>query len=150
MFGEKHERTWITPPVRPTRGSWPCAKPGASSGHEEGSVNVSHVHCQVTDLSGAVRWFGECCDVTPSFRDAHMAVLVFDKFTLILDAAAADSVATIGFNSADCDADLAMMTARGAIVLEPPQDRPYGARVAYVKGPGALKIELEQLLRSKE
>jgi predicted enzyme related to lactoylglutathione lyase len=57
-------------------------------------------------------------------------------------------VATIGFDSADCDADVAAMVARGAIVLEPPQDRPYGARVAYIKGPGALKIELEQLLRS--
>jgi uncharacterized glyoxalase superfamily protein PhnB len=73
--------------------------------------------------------------------------LVFDQFTLILDAAAADSVATIGFNSADCDADCAGMAARGAIVLQPPQDRPYGARVAYIKGPGVLTIELEQVLR---
>lgn len=111
-------------------------------------MNVSHVHCQMTDLSGAVRWFGERCGVTPSFSDARMAVLVFDQFTLILDAAPTDSVATIGFNSADCDADFAAMVARGAIVLEPPQDRPYGARVAYIKGPGALKIELEQMLRS--
>jgi predicted enzyme related to lactoylglutathione lyase len=109
-------------------------------------VKVSHVHCQMTDLSGAVRWFGERCDVVPSFSDARMAVLVFDEFTLILDAAPADSVVTIGFNSADCDADFAAMVARGAVVLEPPRDRPYGARVAYIKGPGALKIELEQVL----
>jgi predicted enzyme related to lactoylglutathione lyase len=111
-------------------------------------VNISHVHCQVADLSGAVRWFGERCGVTPSFIDARMAVLVFDQFTLILDAGPTDSVATVGFNSADCDADFAAMVARGAVVLEPPQDRPYGARVAYFKGPGALKIELEQLLPS--
>lgn len=111
-------------------------------------MNVSHVHCQMTDLPGAVRWFRERCGVTPSFSDDRMAVLVFDEFTLILDAAPADSVATIGFNSDDCDADFAAMVARGAIVLEPPQDRPYGARVAYIKGPGALTIELEQLLRS--
>jgi predicted enzyme related to lactoylglutathione lyase len=110
-------------------------------------MNISHVHCQVADLSEAVRWFGERCDVTPSFRDDRMAVLVFDQFTLILDAAPTDSVATIGFNSADCDADFAAMVARGATVLEPPRDRPYGARVAYFQGPGALKIELEQLLR---
>jgi uncharacterized glyoxalase superfamily protein PhnB len=67
---------------------------------------------------------------------------------LILDAAPTDSVATIGFSSADCDADFTVMVKRGAVVLEPPQHRPYGARVAYFKGPGALKIELEQLLHT--
>jgi predicted enzyme related to lactoylglutathione lyase len=109
-------------------------------------VTVSHVHCQVTDLSEAVRWFGERCGVTPSYNDVRLAVLPFEQFTLILDAGPGDSVATIGFNSTDCDADCAAMVARGATVLEPPQDRAYGARVAYIKGPGALKIELEQLL----
>ncbi len=49
-------------------------------------------------------------------RDDRVAVLVFDQFTLILDAAATDSVAAIGFNSADCDTDFAAMVARGAIV----------------------------------
>jgi len=102
----------------------------------------------MTDLSGAVRWFGERCDVAPTFSDARMAVLVFGEFTLILDAAPIDSVATIGFDSADCDADFAAMVERGAVVLEPPQNRPYGARVAYIKGPGALRIELEQLLHA--
>jgi uncharacterized glyoxalase superfamily protein PhnB len=115
---------------------------------EEESMNVSHVHCHMTDLPEAVRWFAARCRARPTFSDDRMAVLVFDQFTLILDAAATDSVATIGFNSADCDADFAAMMARGAIVLEPPQDRSYGARVAYIKGPGALRIELEQLLRS--
>lgn len=109
---------------------------------------VSHVHCQVTDLSEAVRWFGELCSVTPGFSDPRMAVLQFEQFTLILDAASSDSVATIGFNSGDCDADYSSMVARGATGLEPPQDRAFGARVAYIKGPGALKIELEQMLPS--
>lgn len=111
-------------------------------------MTVSHVHCQVVDLSGAIRWFGERCGVKPSFSDARMAVLPFEEFSLILDAASTDSVATIGFNSTDCDADFSAMVARGAAALEPPQDRPYGARVAYLKGPGGLKIELEQLVRS--
>ena len=56
----------------------------------------------------------------------------------------------IGFNSRDCDADYSSMLARGATALEPPQDRAYGARVAYFKGPGAIKIELEQMLPSRE
>jgi predicted enzyme related to lactoylglutathione lyase len=106
------------------------------------------MHCHMADLSAAVRWFSECCAVTPSFSDGRMAVLVFGPFTLILDAAPTDSVATIGFSSTDCDADFAVIATSGGVVLEPPQDRPYGARVAYLKGPGALKIELEQLLPS--
>ena len=73
---------------------------------------------------------------------------MFDQFTLILDAAATDSTATNCLNRTDCDADFSAMVARGAIALEPPQDRPYGARVAYIEGPGALTIELEQLVRS--
>jgi hypothetical protein len=84
-------------------------------------MNVSHVHCQMIDLSGAVRWFAERWGATPSFSDARLAVLLFDQLTLILDAAATDSAATIGLNSADCDADFAAMVARGAIALEPPQ-----------------------------
>jgi predicted enzyme related to lactoylglutathione lyase len=100
----------------------------------------------VINLPEAVRWFGDKVHITLSFSDARMAVLVFGPFTLILDASTTDSIATIGFNSADCDVDFAAMVARGANVLEPPRDRPYGARVAYLKGPGALTIELEQLL----
>src|SRR5262245_28951976 len=102
----------------------------------------------MTDLPEAIRWFGACCAVTPTFSDARMAVLPFGPFVLILDAASSNSVATIGFNSADCDADFAALVGRGAQVLEAPQDRAYGARVAYIKGPGALKIELEQMLPS--
>lgn len=41
------------------------------------------------------------------------------------------------------------MAARGATILEAPKDRGYGARVAYLEGPGALKIELEQVLPPK-
>ena len=109
-------------------------------------MTISHVHCRVKDLHFAVEWFTSKCGVVPSFSDARMAVLEFGPFTLILDAASDDSVATIGFNSPDCDTDFARMVGRGAGVVQPPQDRPYGARVAYVQGPGALTIELEQLL----
>ena len=111
-------------------------------------MTISHVHCRVKDLLLAVEWLTSKCGVVPSFSDARMTVLEFGPFTLILDAASDDSVATIGFNSPDCDADFATMVARGARVVQPPQDRPYGARVAYLQGPGALTIELEQLLSS--
>src|SRR2546429_2236096 len=57
-----------------------------------------------------------------------------------------DSVVTIGFDSKDCDADYRMITSRGAEPIEAPQDRPWDARTAYVKGPGGLTVEIEQLL----
>ena len=87
------------------------------------------------------------CGVSPSFSDGRLAVFQFDAFTLILDAALDDSIVTIGCNSRGCDADFAALVGRGARVLESPQDREYGARVAYLRGPGALKIEIEHLLQ---
>jgi uncharacterized glyoxalase superfamily protein PhnB len=111
-------------------------------------MTISHLHCRVKNLFGAVVWFTSKCKVVPSFGDTRMAVLQFGEFTLILDAGSDDSVATIGFNSVDCNADFAALVERGAQVVEPPQDRPYGARVAYLHGPGAITIEIEQLLRS--
>jgi uncharacterized glyoxalase superfamily protein PhnB len=111
-------------------------------------MTISHVHCRVKNLFGAVEWFTSKCEVVPSFSDTRMAVLQFGAFTLILDAASDDSVATIGFNSVDCKADFAALVERGARVVEPPQDRSYGARVAYLQGPGAITIEIEQLLPS--
>lgn len=119
-----------------------------SAGQEETLVTISHVHCRVKDLIGAVEWFTSRCGVLPSFSDAGMAVLPFGAFTLILDAAFEDTVATIGFHSVDCDTDFAALIARGAQALQPPQNRPYGARVAYLQGPGALTIEIEQMLGS--
>jgi len=109
-------------------------------------VTISHVHCQVRDLAAAVAWFGDVCGISPSFRNDGLAVFPFEAFTLILDVASSDSAVTIGFDSHDCDSDFATMVKKGAQVLEGPQDRPYGARVAYLRGPGAMKVEIEQLL----
>jgi predicted enzyme related to lactoylglutathione lyase len=109
-------------------------------------VTISHMHCHVTDLAAAIRWFRDCCTVEPTFSDARMAVLPFGGLDVILNAAAADSVATLAFRTTDCDGDCAAMMARGASVLEAPEDRPFGARVAYLKGPGGLTIELEQTI----
>ena len=112
-------------------------------------MTISHVHCRMKELSGAADWFTSMFGVAPSFSDARMAVLEFGVFTLILDAASEDSVITVGFSSTDCQADFAGLVARGARIVQAPQDRPYGARVAYLQGPGALTIEIEQILSSQ-
>jgi hypothetical protein len=60
---------------------------------------------------------------------------------------AADTTATIGFDSQNCDEDFRAVVARGGIALERPTDRPWGVRSAYIQGPGALRFEIEQPLR---
>ncbi len=66
---------------------------------------------------------------------------------MIQDAGSTDSALTLGFDSEDCDADFRTLTARGAETIEAPQDRPWGARSAYLTGPGGLTVEIEQLLK---
>lgn len=109
-------------------------------------MKLSHVHCRVRDLSTAARWFEQVWEVTPVFHNERMVWLSFGELGVILDAAPADSTVTLGFNSDDCEADYRKVTGRGAETIEAPQDRPWGARTAYLKGPGGLTVELEQLL----
>lgn len=73
-------------------------------------------------------------------------MLSFGKLGVILDAATDDSIVTLGFHSKDCDADYRLITSRGAEPIEESQDKPWGARTAYLKGPGRLTVEIEQLL----
>jgi uncharacterized glyoxalase superfamily protein PhnB len=64
-------------------------------------------------------------------------------FILILDAAAEDTPATLGFESDDCDRDYRAVIGRGAVSLEAPANQPWGVRAAYLRGPGRLKFEIE-------
>jgi catechol 2,3-dioxygenase-like lactoylglutathione lyase family enzyme len=111
-------------------------------------MKISHVHCRVRDLPAAARWFQQVLQASSVFNNERMAWLGFGDFGLILDAADTDGVLTVGFDTDDCDADYRTLTSRGAESIQAPQDRPWGARSAYLKGPGALTIELEQVLKS--
>jgi predicted enzyme related to lactoylglutathione lyase len=112
-----------------------------------GSMRVSHVHCRVRDLAGAVRWFEQVWQIVPVVHNERMAWLGFGEFGVFLDAATTDSVMTLSFDSEDCDADYRTVTSRGAETIEAPQDRPWGARATYLKGPGGLTVEIEQVLK---
>jgi uncharacterized glyoxalase superfamily protein PhnB len=85
--------------------------------------------------------------VTLVFNNERMTWLGFGDFGVILDASATDSALTLGFDSEDCDADYRTLTGRGAETIEAPQDKPWGTRSAYLKGPGGVTVELEQLLK---
>ena len=109
-------------------------------------MKASHVHLGVVDLKAALKWFDQVWQLRPTFENETMATLPFGAQSLILDAAAADTAATVAFESQNCDEDFRALMSRGAIALEEPSDRPWGVRCAYVRGPGALRFEIEQPL----
>jgi predicted enzyme related to lactoylglutathione lyase len=111
-------------------------------------MKFGHLHIPVQDLPGALDWLATVWDVRPSFQDpgGGMAVVSVHGASLILDQADEDGVVTVGFTSDDCDADHRAASERGAETLEPPTDRPWGVRAAYIAGPGGITFEIEQAL----
>ena len=106
-------------------------------------MDLNHIHLGVRDLRAALEWLDRIWQVKPQFQNDRMATIPFGSFILILDAAEADSPATIGFASDDCDRDFRVVLERGAVALDPPKNRAWGARAAYIQGPGRLKFEIE-------
>ena len=110
-------------------------------------MNLNHIHLGVRDLGGALAWLDQVWQLKPQFQNERMATIASGSFVLILDAAEMDTVATIGFESDDCDRDFRALVERGAAVLDPPSNKPWGVRAAYIKGPGQLKFEIEGPVR---
>ena len=122
-----------------------------SPAQEKGTtMKGSHVHLGVKDLPAALQWLDKVWQLRPTFQDERMASLPFGALTIILDASAADTSATVGFDSQNCDEDFRTVRSRGAIALEEPKDRAWGVRSAYIQGPGALKFEIEQPLPRRQ
>jgi len=119
----------------------------SSPAQEKGpQMKGSHIHLGVKDLPAALQWLDKVWLLRPTFHNERMASLPFGEVTIILDASAADTTATVGFDSQNCDEDFRAVRSRGGIALEEPKDRPWGVRSAYIQGPGALKFEIEQML----
>lgn len=87
----------------------------------------NHFHVLVRDLAGALAWFARVWDAEPTYRGEGMAVLQFGPILLILDQAEDETVTTIGYATADCDADFQTVVGRGAQAIEEPADRSWGA-----------------------
>lgn len=109
-------------------------------------MKYSHVHFKVENLIEAVRWFESAWELRPSFRNEKMAVIPVGELSFILDAADENSRATIAFTSDDCERDFRRATERGAEVISPPAQTPWGVIAAYLQGPGELTVEIEQPL----
>ncbi len=113
------------------------------------NVKFNHVHARVRDLGAAVSWFENILGLTLTHRHDRLAVFSSGSFLLLLDASEIDSEMTLGFESRNCDADFNAVVGRGATAIRSPADLPWGARAAYVRGPGALTIEFEQLMTDR-
>jgi predicted enzyme related to lactoylglutathione lyase len=115
-------------------------------GREELGMEGNHFHVHVRDLPGALAWFARVWVTEPIYQEESMAILQFGPVLLILDQDDEETVTTIGYATADCDADFRTAVGRGAQPIEEPADRSWGVRVAYLKGPGRITLELEQEL----
>ena len=111
-------------------------------------MEIGHIHVSVQDLPSALSWFEKVLQWKPTYQDKRMGILSSKPIHIILDVTKVDTTATIAFASEDVDADYKRLLARGAVSLEEPNDKPYGVRAAYLKGPGALKFEIEGPLGS--
>ena len=105
-------------------------------------MRVSHVIAASVTFPQRPAGSNRCC-----MPPRCLAALGFGEFGVILDAAPVDSVVTVSFDSQDCDADYRDVMGRGAETIEEPQDRPWGARAAYLSGPGGITVEIEQVLK---
>lgn len=130
-------------------GSETAIKESAATRETVAKMKGSHLHLSVKDLPAALRWLNDVWRLEPTFHNERMAVLPFGEISIILDASTSDTIATLGFDSQNCDGDFLTVKARGGRVIEEPRDRPWGVRSAYVQGPGALKFEIEQALPSQ-
>ena len=106
-------------------------------------MTLNHIHLGVRDLDASVTWFEKVLQVQSGFRNERMATFSFNSLTLIFDAAKDDVVATVGFESDDCDGDFRTVIERGANPIQSPANNEWGVRTAYFQGPGKLKFEIE-------
>jgi hypothetical protein len=110
-------------------------------------MRFNHLHVSVSDVPGALEWLARVWDIQPTFQNGGgMAEVSVHGLSLILDAADEDGPVTVGFASDNCDKDHRLASERGAETLEPPEDRAWGVRAAYLRGPGQITFEIEQAL----
>lgn len=110
-------------------------------------MKLNHIHIRVRDLSAALAWLDKIWGAKPSFQNEQLASVSLDPIVFIVEKSDKETETIIGFESDDCDRDFRLLIERGAVADAPPADKPWGARTAYIKGPGSLKFEIEALIK---
>ena len=107
-------------------------------------MELSHLHVGFKDFAGASDWFAQVAGNAPRFRNDRLAYHEFGGVIVVLEQAGEDTPVTLAFKSEDVDVEFAALAAKGAAVLQAPVDQKWGVRSAYLRGPGAVTVELEQ------
>jgi uncharacterized glyoxalase superfamily protein PhnB len=110
-------------------------------------MRLGHLHIGVQDLPSAIGWMNQILNQKPSFQNPKMASFDLDNISLIFDQSDKNAEMILALKALDCSQLLDDLRERGAVVMEEPQDQPWGVRTAYIQGPGNLTIELEQALK---
>jgi catechol 2,3-dioxygenase-like lactoylglutathione lyase family enzyme len=103
-------------------------------------MTLNHVHFQVQDLRAAVDWFTTVLEVRRGFENDRIATFIFGTVTVIIDGAPADSPATLGFESDDCDRDFQIVVQRCAVSIEAPVDKELGCENGLFQGAGGIDM----------
>lgn len=109
-------------------------------------MQIAHVHVYVKDRPQTVEWLTTVWDTKPDAEDHEMSMFTFGSTQLIVNDGEEDVRSTIAFASKNCDQDYDNVITRGAISVQKPEDKPWGVRIAFIKGPGKLTFELEEKL----
>jgi predicted enzyme related to lactoylglutathione lyase len=113
-------------------------------------MTVSHLHLNIRDLPAGIEWFRRFLDVSPDFANERMASIRLEGLALVLDQSQAESAAILALAAESCDAEVERLVERGAVVTEAAVNRPWGVRNAYLAGPGAITLEVEETLAPEE
>lgn len=106
-------------------------------------ARLERLRLGVKDAPAAADWLEKVLGWKASYRDARRALFDAGAARLELDAADADAPATLVLSGDDADADYRRLLGRGAVSLEEPRDRDSGRREAYLRGPGALTVQID-------
>lgn len=110
-------------------------------------MEASHFHVGVRDMDQAILAFANLWDMTPRYKSETMAAFSFGSVGLLIDKTEEDIAVTLAFDSSDCRSDFERLVAKGARVLQPPEEKPWGVCAAYLVGPGKITVEIEQVLK---
>lgn len=107
-------------------------------------MKLVHLHIGVTDLPSTLAWFEEKGSFKPVFRNDRLSYFDFGGVTVVFEQGASNVPVTLAFGAPNLEAMYQSFIDRGAVPMTPPTDQPWGVRSAYLRGPAAVTIELEQ------
>lgn len=107
-------------------------------------MKLVHLHIGVTDLAETLAWFEEKGEFRPVFSNNRLSYFDFGGITVVFEQGGTNVPVTLAFGTPDLENMYQKFIDRGAVSVTPPTDQPWGVRSAYLKGPAAVTIELEQ------